>query len=76
MTTDIQRKQDYEAYLRSSEWQERRRKVLKRDGHLCQGCLERPACEVHHITYRNIRHEFCFELISLCTGCHRRLHGI
>ena len=71
-----QRQQSYQEYLKSPEWQARRLKVLQRDRHLCQGCLERPASEVHHITYRNLRREFCFELISLCTGCHRRLHGI
>ncbi len=73
---DTRRKQDYETYLRSPEWQALRLKVLKRDLHICQGCLAQPASEVHHTTYRHVRSEFAFELVSLCRDCHRRLHGV
>ncbi len=68
--------QSYQDYLKSEQWQQLRRKVQKRDRHLCQDCLERPASEVHHKTSDHVRREFCFELISLCDSCHRRLHGV
>ena len=70
-----QRQQSYQDYLRSEQWQQLRRKVLKRDLHICQGCLAQPASEVHHTTYAHARREFCFELVSLCRDCHARLHG-
>ena len=70
-----QRQLSYQENLKSPEWQQSRLKVLQRDRHTCQGCLERPASEVHHQSYRHARREFCFELISLCDACHARLHG-
>ncbi len=73
---DTQRQLSYQEYLKSPEWQALRLKVLQRDGFRCQGCLAQPAAEVHHTTYRHARSEFCFELVSLCRDCHRRLHGV
>lgn len=57
-------------YLQSNQWKTIRQKVLKRDGFLCQGCLEKPATEVHHKTYENWQNELMFELISVCYDCH------
>ncbi len=72
---DAGRQQSYADYLKSEQWQQLRLKVLQRDGFRCQGCLAARATEVHHKTYSHARREFCFELISLCDACHRRLHG-
>ena len=66
---------EYNAYLRSDEWRRRRTEVLRRDQHICQGCRNRKATHVHHLSYQHIGSEFLFELISLCDVCHRRLHG-
>ena len=71
-----QRQLSYQEYLKSPEWQQLRLKVLQRDRHTCQGCLAARATEVHHRSYGHVRREFCFELISLCDACHRRLHGV
>lgn len=65
---------EYERYLASELWLRRREKVLERDGGRCQGCLSRPAVEVHHLTYRNLYCEFAFELVALCRACHERVH--
>ena len=50
--------------------------VLERDGWRCQNCGRCRELEVHHIQSRsrlgNDREE---NLITLCAGCHRRLHG-
>ena len=74
---DTQHRQlSYQEYLKSEQWQQLRRKVLRRDLHICQGCLAQPASEVHHTTYGHVRSEFVFELVSLCRDCHRRLHGV
>ncbi|EMI7303329.1 HNH endonuclease [Vibrio parahaemolyticus] len=59
-----------------SEWDKLRRRILKRDKHLCQECLRGgravPACDVDHITAK--KHGGLDEdsnLESLCRTCHR-----
>lgn len=64
----------YTAYLKTPQWAEKRRLVLERDKYVCQGCLRSRASHVHHLTYEHVRNELLFELISLCTACHRRIH--
>jgi hypothetical protein len=66
---------DYDGYLQTAEWREKRRQVMERDGGLCQGCRKRPAENVHHLTYDHVGEEFLHELIALCRRCHSRLHG-
>jgi uncharacterized protein YlaI len=67
-------REEYDVYLKSPEWKSKRARALKRDGYLCQGCLERRATQVHHRTYDHVGAEVLFELISLCDDCHQRLH--
>jgi len=71
---EIKRRKAYNEHLRSEKWNAIRAKVLKRDGGLCQGCLERPAVHVHHTTYEHLGDELLFELISLCVECHEKIH--
>lgn len=66
---------EYARYLASDVWRRRRDKVMERDGGQCQGCLSRPASDVHHLTYRHLYAEFAFELVSLCRACHERVHA-
>lgn len=70
----------YGDYLVSPLWAIKRDKVLKRCLGICEGCRERPASEVHHLTYAHVGHrcetgEFLFELVGVCGDCHRQLHG-
>ena len=70
-----EREKRYDEYLQSDKWKAIRLKVLKRDNNLCQGCLEAPAQDVHHITYDNFGDELMFELLSVCRDCHfNRIH--
>ena len=66
---------EYKKYLESWEWSDKAYKVKKRANFICEGCLEAPATEVHHTTYTHIYNEFMFELLALCSSCHRRIHG-
>jgi 5-methylcytosine-specific restriction endonuclease McrA len=69
----MKRKQDYQDYLASNEWQEKRLEVLERDDFTCQHCgIE--ATEVHHLTYARIFHEALDDLVSLCRDCHAEIH--
>lgn len=69
-----ERKADYQAYLRSTAWRERRSLVLDRAAGRCEGCRLAPAIEVHHLTYAHVGEEFLFELVALCGECHGRVH--
>lgn len=64
----------YRDYLRSHEWALKRAKVMRRAGHVCEGCGDHPAVDVHHLTYEHVTQEFLFELVALCAGCHERIH--
>lgn len=70
-----QRQAQREAYMMSAKWRAIREKALRRDGHLCQGCLERRADVVHHTTYERLGDELLIDLVSLCHRCHDRAHG-
>lgn len=65
----------YESYLASPQWAMRRDKVLKRAGHVCEGCLVRRAVLVHHVSYAHAGDELLYELAALCQQCHDKAHG-
>lgn len=65
----------YQKYLKSEQWQEKRKAVLQRDNYRCTGCGIVRATEVHHLTYAHKYDEFLFELTSLCSECHRKYHN-
>lgn len=67
---------DYDAYLTSDTWR------AKRANGLCEGCGERRATQVHHLSYPSawpgtdewIAQEKLFDLRAICTGCHTDIH--
>lgn len=63
----------YNEYLDSEKWKAKRERVLQRDDWMCQACLKRQADEVHHLTYEHVFNEPLFDLISICSVCHRKL---
>lgn len=65
---------EYSEYLASEVWASKRARVLKRAKGTCEGCGEMPPTEVHHLSYKHVCNEFLFELVALCSGCHRRIH--
>jgi 5-methylcytosine-specific restriction endonuclease McrA len=49
--------------------------VLERDGWRCQFCGALRNLEVHHVEFRSHSGEDSKDnMITLCTGCHRRIH--
>ena len=64
----------YGEYQKSAEWAAMRAKVMQRAKGLCEGCLSRPAVDVHHLTYDNVGQEFAYQLVALCRPCHERAH--
>jgi len=66
--------QKYEKYLGSDEWAAKRTKVLKRSSGVCEGCLDKNATQVHHLTYANVFDELMYQLVALCDECHKKTH--
>jgi 5-methylcytosine-specific restriction endonuclease McrA len=67
--------QRYNEYLKTDEWRRKRTKVFERSGGICEGCRERQATQVHHLTYKNVTREFLFELAAVCDECHSQIHA-
>jgi uncharacterized phage protein (TIGR02220 family) len=69
---------EHRIYLQSKEWQEKRRAVVERAMHRCEGCgiYLGEKGQVHHLTYAHWKDEFLFELIYVCSDCHNRLHNM
>lgn len=66
---------DYVGYLRTEVWKENREKRLRHDGYRCAFCGTAKNLQVHHITYENLGHEKMEDMLTLCRGCHERLHS-
>lgn len=80
---------EYEQYLRSPAWREKRAAALKRSNGKCQDCLDErkmrgfasgylvwPGQEVHHLTYERVGNERPEDLIALCERHHLARHGV
>lgn len=53
-----------------------RQQVLRRDGWRCQSCGTMEHLEVHHREFRSHSGDDSeLNLITLCTACHRQMHG-
>jgi len=64
----------YGEYLQTDEWQETRRKALKRAQFKCQLCNSGGQLNVHHRTYERRGEEDYTDLIVLCKNCHSKHH--
>lgn len=69
----VDRKADYKEYMRSPEWKAKRLLIMQRDGYTCQICRGK-ALDVHHLTYKNFKKEYLFELVALCRPCHENVY--
>lgn len=73
--------EEYKRYMRSREWDATRQQRLDIDEHCCAMCGRpevkcRNGLQVHHITYQRLGHEDIYnDLVSLCPGCHKKIHS-
>ena len=66
----------YPEYLRTPEWQARRKQHLKSAGYRCQVCNSSGVIiDVHHRTYERRGEEYYKDLIALCRECHSTFHN-
>ena len=66
---------DYQEYLKSKHWKRTREKALKRYGYKCMICGRKDNLQVHHNSYKNLKHERKNDLIVLCSYHHRLIHN-
>ncbi len=65
----------YREYLQTPEWQETRKRIMKRAGFRCQVCNAYGVrLNVHHRTYERRGYEHDRDLIVLCENCHQIFH--
>ncbi len=65
----------YREYLQTPEWQERRKRAMKRAGYHCQVCnAYGKRLNTHHKTYERRGNEYDRDLIVLCEDCHTIFH--
>ncbi len=68
---DMQRQ--YESYMASVEWKQRRQRAIELAGYCCERCGATAwdkRLEVHHLTYERMGHEKDADLMALCPECH------
>lgn len=63
---------DYESYLLSAEWRERRAERIRFANGKCEMCYSTERIEVHHRTYEHLGAELMTDLLVLCADCHGR----
>lgn len=68
---------DYNQYMQSSEWKEKKIDKLFSVGYCCEQCgydgTDIPL-DVHHVTYERLGHERLSDLKVLCRSCHNWVH--
>lgn len=65
---------DYQEYLLSETWQERRKAALEWAENRCQICNSDKELNVHHRTYERLGNERLADLTVLCKQCHSSHH--
>lgn len=65
---------DYELYLKSQEWEERRSEYFSEHGKRCSICGSNQTIQLHHLNYKRLGYEKDSDLICLCSECHKLLH--
>lgn len=69
-------RKNYEEYLQSKEWQEKRKHIAELHKYTCQVCgkVVLKGFHIHHKTYAHFKHELDSELMFLCEDCHTNIH--
>lgn len=77
----MQHSKEYDKYMSSNKWKEKRVKRLKLDNNCCVMCGRpnngkdgKEVLQVHHITYKHLGNEPLEDLVSLCPSCHKKIH--
>lgn len=68
----------YSRYLKTPEWEIKRKAVIRRAGGRCEICGLRKPIQVHHLrgSYERIPNEDPWDLAALCFACHEMKHEL
>lgn len=72
---------EYEDYIRSWAWKQKRQQRLEIDGHCCSMCGKpenecRGGLQIHHVHYNSLGNEDPYnDICSLCARCHGLIHS-
>lgn len=65
---------NYKEYLKTENWQKKRRKVFALHSKRCAVCRKKKATNVHHKSYKRLGDETKRDLIPLCQFHHNEIH--
>jgi 5-methylcytosine-specific restriction endonuclease McrA len=68
---------EYKDQIKDARWQEKRLKVMQRDGFECCACPSKYDLNVHHLYYEagcKIWEYDNESLVTLCADCHKAIH--
>ncbi len=66
----------YIAYLHSTQWKAKRKRIVAERGARCEVCGETGGrLSLHHLTYVRLYDELDSDLVVTCEQCHAGLHG-
>ena len=67
---------EYAAYLRSTQWKAKRRRIIAERGAKCEVCgWDEGQFSLHHLTYVRLYDELDSDLLLTCDSCHAAFHG-
>jgi hypothetical protein len=69
-----QTKEEYQDYLNSTLWKEKRKEIFSKRGRKCEACGDISGINVHHVIYSRLRREEANDVRVLCGNCHFFLH--
>jgi hypothetical protein len=68
--TDNQHSAEYEAYMHSIKWIQKKNHIFRKRGRVCKMCGATDELEVHHKNYDRLGHEIDDDLLIVCKTCH------
>jgi 5-methylcytosine-specific restriction endonuclease McrA len=70
LTQNSSWRERYEQRIRSSQWKNMKRDLIRMRGDRCERCHLNVTLELHHKTYDRLGHEHLSDLELLCPRCH------
>lgn len=80
MVLMVEHSAEYEQYLKSDEWEQKKQERMEIDGFRCVCCGRSVehcrTMQVHHVTYQRLgRENVLTDLCTVCGSCHKKIHN-